>query len=362
VTRKRVAIVFGGRSTEHAISCVSAGSVLAAIDRSQYDVVPVGISHEGRWVLVKDDPSLLAIRGRELPEVDPTGTALALPGDPTAGGLVVLDPGQVPRELGDVDVVFPLLHGPWGEDGTIQGLLEMAGIPYVGSGVLASAVAMDKEYMKLLLAAAGLPIGNYVVCREGDNIDEGEVASLGFPLFVKPARGGSSVGISRVDDLAGLPAALEGAHRHDPKALIEAAVPGREIECAVLESIDGSGCEASAPGEIRISGDAHLFYDFEAKYLDDVVELDVPADLPGPVTEAVQALACRAFAALGCEGLARVDFFVDGDEVVVNEVNTMPGFTPVSMFPLMWAASGVDYPTLVDRLLQSALRRGTGLR
>jgi D-alanine-D-alanine ligase len=362
VTKKRVAIVFGGRSTEHAISCVSAGSVLAAIDRSRYDVVPVGISHEGRWVLVKDDPSLLAIRGRELPEVDPTGTALALPGDPTAGGLVVLDPGQVPRELGDVDVVFPLLHGPWGEDGTIQGLLEMAGIPYVGSGVLASAVAMDKEYMKLLLAAHGLPVGKYAVQRNRSAVDRDAIAALGLPVFVKPARGGSSVGISRVDDLADLPAALDEAHRHDPKALIEAMTRGREIECAVLESIDGSGCEASAPGEIRITGDAHLFYDFEAKYLDDVVELDVPADLPGPVTETVRALACRAFVALGCEGLARVDFFVDGDEVVVNEVNTMPGFTPVSMFPLMWAASGVDYPTLVDRLLQSALRRGTGLR
>jgi D-alanine-D-alanine ligase len=358
--KPRVAVVFGGRSSEHAISCVSAGSVLAAIDRSRYDVVPVGISREGRWVLVKDDPEALAIHGRELPEVDSSGTALALPGDPTAGGLVVLDPGQVPRELGDVDVVFPLLHGPWGEDGTIQGLLEMAGMRYVGAGVLSSAVAMDKEYMKLLLAARGLPVGRYAVHREGARVPD--VTDLGFPLFVKPARGGSSVGISRIVRVEELEPALAHAHEHDRKALIEEGLTGREIECAVLEGVDGGPAEASLPGEIRVTGSGHDFYDFDAKYLDDVIELDTPADLPDDVTAATRALAVRAFDALGCEGLARVDFFVDGTTIIVNEVNTMPGFTPKSMFPRMWAATGLDYPALVDRLITTALAREPGLR
>jgi D-alanine-D-alanine ligase len=253
------------------------------------------------------------------------------------------------------------LHGAWGEDGTIQGLLEMAGIPYVGSGVLASAAGMDKEYMKLLLTARGLPIGAYAVHRDGEPLGV-DVRALGLPVFVKPARGGSSLGISKVDRAEDLPAALEEAHRHDPKALIESALPGREIECGVIDGVDGAAPEASLPGEIRVSGDGHDFYDFEAKYLDDVADLTVPAELPDDVTARVRALACQAFEALGCEGLARVDFFVDGDAVVVNEVNTMPGFTPYSMFPRVWAATGLDYPALVDRLIRSALRRGTGLR
>jgi D-alanine-D-alanine ligase len=335
--------------------------VLAAIDRSTYDVVPVGISQEGRWVLVKDDPEMLAIRGRTLPEVDPSGTALALPGDPTAGGLVVLDPGKVPRELGDVDVVFPLLHGPWGEDGTIQGLLEMAGIAYVGSGVLASAAAMDKEFMKVLLAARGLPVGPYAVHHVGAPIG-GLLDALDLPVFVKPARGGSSVGITRVTSASDLAAALDEAHRHDPKALVEQAIAGREVECGVLEGESDGDPEASLPGEITVTGAAHAFYDFEAKYLDDVAQLHVPADLPDDVAATVRRMAAAAFLALGCEGLARVDFFVNGDDVVVNEVNTMPGFTPKSMFPLMWAATGLNYPALVDRLIRTALRRRPGLR
>ncbi|MFL6240938.1 MAG: D-alanine--D-alanine ligase family protein [Actinomycetes bacterium] len=361
MTRPRVAVVFGGRSTEHAISCVSAGSVLAAIDRSRYDVVPVGITTEGRWVLVDDDPTALAIANRELPSVDARGTRLTLPADPTGTSLVTLDAADLPAEFGHVDVVFPLLHGPWGEDGTIQGLLEMAGIPYVGSGVLASAVGMDKEYMKVVLGARGLPVGRYAVHRVGRPVNV-DLDELGLPVFVKPARGGSSVGISKVERPDELVAALDVAHQHDPKALIEEVTPGREIECGVLDGLSGSAAEASVPGEIRVTGAGHAFYDFEAKYLDDVTELDVPADLSAAVTKNVQDLACAAYDAIGCEGLARVDFFVDGNDVVVNEVNTMPGFTPYSMFPRMWAASGVDYQTLVDRLLQSALRRGTGLR
>jgi D-alanine-D-alanine ligase len=350
VSKIRVAIVFGGRSTEHEISCVSAGSVLAAIDRAKYDVMPVGITTKGRWVRVADDPAALAIRDRRLPYVD-DGEPILLPADPTELGA-----------FADVDVVFPLLHGPWGEDGTIQGLLEMAGMPYVGSGVLASAVAMDKEYMKLLLGAAGLPVGKHVVHRLGEDVDERTLAGLEFPVFVKPARGGSSVGISRVDEMSQLSSALAEAHRHDPKALIEEMCSGREIECAVLEAVDGVGAEASLPGEIKVTGSGHSFYDFAAKYLDDAVELVVPADLPDQQTATVQSLACDAFVGLGCAGLARVDFFVDGDNAVINEVNTMPGFTPISMFPRMWGATGVDYPALIDRLLQSALRNGTGLR
>jgi D-alanine-D-alanine ligase len=358
--RLRVAVVFGGRSTEHAISCVSAGSVLAAIDRSRFEVVPIGITAEGRWVLTADDPTAYALTAGHLPSVDPTGTALVLPGDPTAKGIVVLDPGETPADLGTVDVVFPLLHGPYGEDGTLQGLLELAGVPYVGSGVFASAAAMDKHHMKQLLQAAGLATPAYAVVRRGEPVPVA-VAELGYPVFVKPARGGSSIGISKVGNDAELHDALAEAHRHDPKALVEQAVVGREIECGVLAGRDGRP-EASVPAEVRVTG-GQSFYDFEAKYLSDATEFDIPPTLPAEQVEEVRSCAVRAFDALDCEGLARVDFFVrDDGQVFVNEVNTMPGFTPASMFPRMWAAAGVDYPTLVSRLLDDALRRGTGLR
>ncbi|GAC1442677.1 MAG: D-alanine--D-alanine ligase family protein [Mycobacteriales bacterium] len=363
MSRIRIAVVFGGRSTEHAISCVSAGSVLAALDRDRYDVVPIGITAEGRWVVASDDADLLAIAGRELPAVT-GGTAIVLPADPTAGGLIRLDNGAA--ALGAVDVVFPVLHGPYGEDGTIQGLLELAGIPYVGSGVLSSAAAMDKAVARVLLSAAGIAVTPAIVVRSLQwNADPAAVAAsargLGLPVFVKPARGGSSIGISRVDDWAALPAAMADALRCDPKVLIEAAVVGREVECGILEGVDGLPA-ASVPAEIRLTGD-YQFYDFQAKYLDAATELDCPADLPVDVTERLQDMARRAFTALDCSGLARVDFFVGADgELTLNEVNTMPGFTPSSMFPRMWAATGLDYPGLVDRLVQTALRRGTGLR
>jgi D-alanine-D-alanine ligase len=357
--RPRVAVLFGGRSTEHAISCVSAGSVLAAIDRERYDVQPIGITPDGRWVLAPDDAGALAIHGRKLPSVDPTGTAIALPGDPTAKGLVVLEPGEVPQQLGSVDVVFPLLHGPYGEDGTLQGLLELAGVPYVGSGVFASAVSMDKHHMKQLLMAAGLPVPSYVLVRAGQPVPD-NVQELGLPVFVKPARGGSSIGITKVTDMTGLDGALAEAHRHDPKALVEQAIDGREIECGVLAGANGAP-EASTPAEIRVTG-GQAFYDFEAKYLSDATEFDIPPDVPAAVIERIRTLAVDAFAALDCEGLARVDFFVAGDEVLVNELNTMPGFTPASMFPRMWSASGVSYADLLTRLIDDALRRGTGLR
>jgi D-alanine-D-alanine ligase len=368
--RPRVAVVFGGRSSEHAISCVTAGSVLKAIDPERYDVVPIGITTEGRWVLESGDPARLALTdGDKLPEVDPSRATVALSNEGETSELVVHEASSVPRTLGEVDVVFPLLHGPWGEDGTVQGLLEMAGVRYVGSGVLASAVGMDKHYMKVVLQAQGLPVLPYTVvtprqwerdpaaCREA-------VEALGFPIFVKPCRGGSSIGISKVHDVSGLDAAVEEARQHDPKVLVEAAaVGGREVECGVIEGVDGASPEASVVAEVTIDS-SHEFYDFAAKYLpQEHTRLDVPADLPDHIAKRVRELAVEAFEALSCEGLARVDFFVLPDQsVVINEINTMPGFTPSSMFPLMWGASGVDYPALVDRLIQLALRRSTGLR
>lgn len=362
--KTRVAVVFGGRSTEHGISCVSAGSVLRALDPDEYEVIPVGITREGAWVLADGDASALAITDRRLPEITgANGSAVVLPGDPTARGLMVLDPVDGPRVLGSVDVVFPVLHGVYGEDGTIQGLLEMAGIPYVGANVFASAAAMDKEFTKKLAAAEGIPVGPYVVLRNGMTLSEADKERLGLPVFVKPSRAGSSYGISKVSDWADLDAAIATAREIDPKVLVEAAIVGREIECGVLESeVDGAP-EASVLAEVRVTSGDHEFYDFEAKYVDDVCEYDIPAKLPESVTKQIQEYARRTFLALDCSGLARVDFFVTPDhEIYLNEINTMPGFTPTSMFPRMWAASGLDYPKLVDRLIRTALRRGTGLR
>jgi D-alanine-D-alanine ligase len=368
--RPRVAIVFGGRSSEHAISCSTAGSVLNAIDPRKYDVVPIGISTEGRWVLESGDTDRLAITGPDrLPQVDGSRATVALSNEDGTSQLVVHEPSSVPRTLGEVDVVFPLLHGPWGEDGTIQGLLEMAGVRYVGAGVLASAVGMDKHYAKVMFQAQGLPVLPYAVitprqwetdpaaCRES-------VDALGYPVFVKPSRGGSSIGISKVHDASELDEAVEEARRHDPKVIVEAAaVGGREVECGVIEGAGNDAPQASVVAEVVIDG-AHEFYDFAAKYLpEEHTELNVPADLPEHVAKRVQELSVQAFEALSCEGLARVDFFVlPDDSIVINEINTMPGFTPSSMFPRMWAASGLDYPSLVDRLIQLALQRDTGLR
>jgi D-alanine-D-alanine ligase len=365
--KPRVAVVFGGRSSEHAISCVTAGSVLAALDRDRYDVVPVGITEQGRWVLAPDDPAQFAITAGELPRVQDAGADVSLPTHPARRDLVLHEPGAVPTVLGEVDVVFPLLHGPYGEDGTIQGMLELAGVPYVGSGVLASAASMDKDVMKRLLSSAGLAVGEFAVLAPGqwdrDPVAAAQtVARLGWPVFVKPARGGSSIGIGKVTGPQELEAAVREAERWDPKLVVEAAITGREVECGVLGGLGGAPAEASLPAEIRVVG-AHDFYDFEAKYLDDATELDVPAKLDEETTERVRRLAVEAFDAMGCEGLARVDFFLtDAGELIVNELNTMPGFTPASMFPRMWAATGVDYPALVDRLLQLALTRSTGLR
>ena len=370
-TRKpRIAVVFGGRSSEHAISCSTAGSVLQALDTERYDVVPVGITHDGRWVLESGDPDRLAITSADkLPEVDGSRAPVALANASSSSELVVQEPSSVPRTLGEVDVVFPLLHGPWGEDGTIQGLLEMAGVRYVGAGVLASAVGMDKHYMKLVFQAQGLPVLPYAVLTPRDwETDRAacheSVDSLGYPVFVKPCRGGSSIGISKVHDASELDDAVEEARRYDPKVLVEVAAEGaREIECGVIQGFGTNPPDTSVVAEITI-GDEHEFYDFAAKYLpEEHTLLDVPADVPDKVADHVRDLSARAFDALSCEGLARVDFFLLPDEkLVINEINTMPGFTPSSMFPRMWAASGLDYPALVDRLVQLALHRDTGLR
>jgi D-alanine-D-alanine ligase len=351
--RVRVAVVYGGRSSEHGISVVSAGSVIAALDPARYEVVPVGITAAGRWQLTGADTSRMAITGRETPHVA-DGTEVVLSADPEGGGLVALGGAA---DVPDVDVVFPVLHGRFGEDGTVQGLFDLAGVPYVGSGVFASAAAMDKEMTKKLLRADGLAVGDYAVLHRGDPVIAEDLHHLGLPVFVKPARAGSSVGITRVRDWAELADAVRVALEHDDKVLVEAGQTGHEVECGVLEDADGVP-RASVPAQIRLRP-GHDWYDFEAKYLDDACEFDVPADLPDDVTRAVQDAAVAAFRSLGCAGLARVDFFVSDDGgLVVNEVNTMPGFTPVSMFPRMWAASGVAYPELVDLLVASGLRHG----
>jgi D-alanine-D-alanine ligase len=343
--RIRVAVVYGGRSSEHGVSVVSAGSVIAALDPDKYDVVPVGITPSGQWMLTDASPESLQITGRALPEVE-KGTAVVLPADPTSQSLVAFEPGAAVQFLETVDVVFPVLHGRYGEDGTIQGMLEMAGIPYVGAGVFASAAGMDKEFTKILLRAAGLEVGEFAVLRRGMPYSAVDLRHLGLPVFVKPARAGSSVGISKVTEWDELGEAVELAFAHDTKALVEAAVIGREIECGVLEGPDGLP-EASVPAEIRLVR-GHDWYDFDAKYLDDACEFDIPANLSPELTARVQDAACRAFTALDAAGLARVDFFIKPDEqLVVNEINTMPGFTHISMFPQVWAASGVDYPTTV---------------
>ena len=362
--RVRVAVLLGGRSSEHAVSVTTASGVLDALDRDRYDVTCVGITRTGRWVPLADDADAFRPHDGRLSEVDddaPGALAFDLGG---AGAAACLRDVRTGEPHADVDVVLPLLHGPWGEDGTVQGLLDLVPVPYVGSGVLASAVAMDKAVAKTLLAAAGLDLPGVVVVRAHDDVDAvaARAEAVGPVWFVKPNRGGSSVGVTRVDRPDGLAAAVTTAREHDPVVLVEQAVDGREVECAVLAGPDGRP-RASVPGEVVVR--EGRFYDYEAKYLDaeGVVDLSVPADLDDATTARVQDVALRAWDALGCEGLARVDVFATPDgRLLVNEVNTMPGFTPVSMYPRLWAASGVEYPALLDRLVADALRRGNRLR
>ncbi|QBF46555.1 D-alanine--D-alanine ligase family protein [Janibacter limosus] len=368
--KPRVAVVFGGRSSEHAVSCATAAGVLRAIDRDTYDVVPVGITRDGAWVLAADDPDALMLTPGSTPEVTDTGTEVILPTRVGQSSLSVHRPGEALEALGEVDVVFPLLHGPYGEDGTLQGMLELTDIRYVGSGVLASAAGMDKHYMKVVFEGAGLPVGPYVVItdtqwRRDKAAAMDSVGALTYPVFVKPCRAGSSMGVSKVDGPGCLEAAIEAAREHDLKVIVESGIVGREIECAVLQGRGLDAPRTSMPGEIVVeAGHGHDFYDFEAKYLDEAsVVLSCPADLPPAVADEVRRLAAAAFESLACEGLSRVDCFVtESGEVVINEINTMPGFTPHSMYPRMWQASGVSYPELVDELIQLALERPVGLR
>jgi D-alanine-D-alanine ligase len=362
VTRTRLAILYGGRSAEHQVSVVSARSVMEALDPDRFEVVPIAITRDGAWMLPDRSPLELTASDGTLPEVEPAGRELAVRPERGggSGGLMVSPPeGGV-----GVEVVFPILHGPFGEDGTVQGLFELADLPYVGSGVLASALAMDKAMAKVVLAQAGLPQAPYVVVperdwRAGPERVAAEVAGrLDYPVFTKPARLGSSIGISKVKTPDVLAAGLDAAFAHDTKALVEQGVAARELECGVLGN---DAPEASVVGEVIPS---HEFYDFEAKYLDDALKLEIPAQVPDAVRTQVRELSLRAFQALDCEGFARVDFFYEEatGRVLLNEVNTIPGFTPKSMFPMLWAASGLAYPDLVARLVDLAVERHAARR
>ena len=349
--RKRIAILFGGRSAEHEISVISAGAVREALDPDRFDPMYIGITKEGTWHLL-DQPPQLDAGATQLPSVtsDP-GLEIEL----SRGSGTVVAPDGEHREI---DVAFPLVHGPSGEDGTIQGLLELSGIPYVGAGVLSSAVGMDKAVQKVLFAAEGLPLMPYQVVHEREWEDDPEAIEaraqdLGYPLFAKPATLGSSIGITRVSDPSDLRRAVETALQHSSKALLERSAEGaREVECGVLGNDDPV---ASLPGEIVPAGE---FYDYRSKYLDEGTRLIVPAELPQETVEEIQRLAVAAFRAIDAAGMARIDFFVwDQGRVVVNEINTIPGFTPSSMYPKMWEASGLPYPRLIDRLVELALEQ-----
>ena len=343
MAKTRVAILFGGQSSEHGISCISAGGILSAIDRDRFEPILIGITRGGKWVLA-DEATTLHIENRELPEVDASLPAI----DADIHGFRV---NGAPLEI---DVLFPLLHGPYGEDGTVQGLCEMAGIRYVGSGVLASAVGMDKSFAKPIFEVAGLNVAPGVVLKKGQ-WSASQIEGLRYPVFVKPARSGSSRGTTKVKKFTELVAAIDYGFEFDTKVLIEQAIAGREIECGVLEI---SGTPTASPvGEIKILGD-HEFYDFEAKYMDGSTTVVFPQDLPDGVEDSIRRAAVIAFSALGCEGLARVDFFYTNQgEIVINELNTMPGFTPTSMFPKLWNQAGVTYSQLITQLIDAALTR-----
>ncbi|AXK45332.1 D-alanine--D-alanine ligase family protein [Brachybacterium saurashtrense] len=370
--RTTVALLFGGRSGEHGISCVTAGGILAAIDRERFEVVALGITREGRWVHVSADASDWTMVDGRTPEVDPGGDEVLLPEARHRPGerimLRTVRDGRV-QDLAEVDVVWPLLHGAYGEDGTVQGMLEMLDIPYVGSGVLASAAAMDKAATKLVLGTAGIDCAPGIVVHEDQWAAESHRVTTylrdthPLPWFVKPARAGSSLGVTRVSDQAQLDAAVKSAFAEDPKVLIEEGLDAREIECGVLQGRDGREPSTTLPGEVKVGADLD-FYDYEAKYFGKgTVSIDVPAALPDAVLEEVRETALRAFRALGLEGLARVDMFVTRDHrVLVNEVNTMPGFTPYSMFPVLWESMGLSYADLIGELIETARGRRLGAR
>jgi D-alanine-D-alanine ligase len=352
--RIRVALLFGGKSGEHEVSLRSAASVLNALDREKYEVVPIGITKEGQW---RCDPGFTEAAFFQILK---SGISVFLPGEPGGHHLIQIEPEQgAIRGRTSIDVVFPALHGPYGEDGTVQGLLEMAGIPYVGAGVLGSAVGMDKDVMKRLLVQAGVPGVEFVAFldsqwqRQPDRIFQEIAEKLGFPCFVKPANLGSSVGISKVKGPEGLEAAINLACQYDRKVIVEQGVEARELECSVLGNDDPI---ASLPGEIIPSRE---FYDYEAKYIDENSRLLIPAPLAEGQIRRVQELAIKTFLTTECAGMARVDFFLEKGtgQILVNEINTIPGFTSISMYPKLWEATGIPYPELIDRLIQLALER-----
>ncbi len=347
----RVGVLFGGRSGEHDVSVTSAASVIKALDRRKYEVVAIGISREGHWYAAAEAVESPAEVFKKSNRVMPSA-------DPSEPGLAPLGPARGRRKIG-VDLVFPVLHGTFGEDGTVQGLLELATIPYVGAGVLGSAVGMDKDVMKRLFRDAGLPVVDWVVVRRDEW--ERETArvrkviekEIGYPLFVKPANLGSSVGISKVHNRRELAPALNTAAGYDRKIIVEKALDAREIECAVLGN---DHPEASVPGEVV---PVNEFYDYEAKYVKEGSELIIPAKLTKAQTRTVREAAVRAFRSADCAGLARVDFLLDrpSGKLFLNEINTLPGFTPISMYPKLWAASGLAYSRLLDRLIELGLER-----
>ena len=371
--RLRVGVLYGGRSGEHEVSLASAAAVIGALDRTRYEPVPIRIEKDGRWSLAERPPTMVSagevIEQARLDSARPSraGREVHLVAHPSENTILSIDRSREQSEGGqtmvtglNLDVIFPVLHGPYGEDGTIQGLLELANVPYVGAGVLASAVGMDKGMMKVVFAAHGLPVCAYTVVRRSDWLANRDTViatletELGYPAFVKPANLGSSVGISKAKDRPGLIEAMDLAGSFDRRIIVEAAVAdAREIECAVLGNDDP---EASVPGEVIPSRE---FYDYEAKYLDEGSKTVIPADLPPAIVEKVRQLSVDAFKSIDCAGMARVDFLLsrrDGS-IFVNEVNTIPGFTTISMYSKMWQASGVSYPELLDRLLALAMER-----
>jgi D-alanine-D-alanine ligase len=355
----RVALLFGGRSSEHSISCATAGGVLGAIDRDRFEVVPIGITHEGAFTLEAQDVVAGFALGATLPELSDNGSRVHFPESAESREFRVTNADGTSESLGEIDIAFPILHGPFGEDGTIQGLLELLGLPYVGNGVLASALGMDKHFTKSVLQAAGVSVAPWVTVSRAQLAREPElwdrrIRGLGLPAFVKPARAGSSVGVSKVHEWDELDAALDIAFTEDHTVLIESGISGREVECAVLQGRDLGPTRASVAGEIVFTG--REFYDFDAKYMDAPgIELVCPAELQPQELAELQRIATRAFDAIGGRGLARVDFFFTGSEFIVNEINTMPGFTPISMFPACWLASGLTYPDLITELIELGL-------
>ena len=358
MTKLNIALLFGGPSSEHEISCATAAGVMGAINREKYNLIPVGITKAGEWILGEDDVSKWALRKGNLATVEPNGTKVEFASDGSRE-LFATNENGMRASLGVIDVVFPVLHGPYGEDGTLQRELEAVGVSYVGNGVLASERGMDKELSKDAFLAAGVPATPHVVIKFDDWLSDPETAlekvrNLGpLPLFVKPARAGSSKGVSKVKSMTEFSSAVETAFKEDNKLVVECGIEGREVEVAVLEGRNGAAPRVSVAGEIIVTG--RDFYDFDAKYQDeDSVQLVVPAKISEAELQEMQALAAKAFDALGCEGLARADFFLTRNGFLINEINTMPGFTPLSMFPSLWAASGIDYPDLIDELIELA--------